>query len=356
MRRGACDPLKNPEHDQVFSYIDNFIDLNKHLIPDRHRKALRGEKQQMEPLRISQVIASCHRNESIFDVLRFGNEVNIDNIREFPKQFEIEKKLNDLAESVRIAAPVKILSDDARRQLNELSKSQLNEFARYKYDDNLILTITKYDLNLVADRWVARCTINCGNLIQLNFIYRLKLAAERIPPRYKSVKLKLENQGKHFGFVCLPKHANRYLFTHFPSSFSELHLRTYQANLVVPLYNGTKRLLELADKLDNLLLFKQSSFEKAIKMLIREIDNAERFLNEDGTDYIQKAVHGLADSFTRDINGYLDHVINTTKSDVGRCEPLSNVYNATIVNICNRVVDPFVSLNWIFAGYFECEF
>lgn len=152
MRRGACDPLKNPEHDQVFSYIDNFIDLNKHLIPDRHRKALRGEKQQMEPLRISQVIASCHRNESIFDVLRFGNEVNIDNIREFPKQFEIEKKLNDLAESVRIAAPVKILSDDARRQLNELSKSQLNEFARYKYDDNLILTITKYDLNLVADR------------------------------------------------------------------------------------------------------------------------------------------------------------------------------------------------------------
>lgn len=152
MRRGACDPLKNPEHDQVFSYLDSFIDLNKH-IHGRHRKNGHGDKHQLEPLRISQVISSCHRNESVFDVLRLGNEVNIDNIREFKKQFEIEKKLNDLAENVRIASPVKILSDDARRQLNELSKSQLNDFARYKYDDNLILTITKYDLNLVADRW-----------------------------------------------------------------------------------------------------------------------------------------------------------------------------------------------------------
>lgn len=128
------------------------------------------------------------------------------------------------------------------------------------------------------------------------------------------------------------------------SIITELHLRTYQKNLVEPLVNGTQRLLAMADKLNNLLLFKQSSFKKAIQMLIREIDNAERFLNEDGTEYIQKAVHGLADSFSRDINGYLNHVINTTKNDVGRCEPLSNVYNATIVNVCNRVVDPFVSL------------
>lgn len=143
------------------------------------------------------------------------------------------------------------------------------------------------------------------------------MAVKRIPPKYKSVISALQVQ--------------------------QLHLRTYQTNLVAPLINGTTRLLTLADKLNNLLLFKQSSFEKAIKMLIREIDNAERFINDDGTEYIQKAVHGLSDSFSRDINGYLDHVINTTRSDVGRCAPISNVYNSTIINVCNRVVDPFVS-------------
>lgn len=154
MRRGACDPLKNPEHDQVFSYLDSYIDLNKHILHDRHRKAFHGDKRQIEPLRISHVVASCHRNESIFDVLRLGNEVNIDNIREFPKQFEIEKKLNELAEHVRVSAPVKILNDEARLNLRELSESKLDSFARYKYDDNLVLNITKYDLNELADRWV----------------------------------------------------------------------------------------------------------------------------------------------------------------------------------------------------------
>jgi prominin 1 len=147
----------------------------------------------------------------------------------------------------------------------------------------------------------------------------LKSAVKRIPPKYKSVRSTLEVQ--------------------------ILHLETYQSSLVEPLINGTTLLLTMANKLNNLLLFKQSSFEKAIKMLIREIDNAERFINEDGTQYIQKAVHLLSESFSRDINGYLDHVINTTRSDVGRCAPISNVYNSTIVNVCNRVVDPFVSLN-----------
>jgi prominin 1 len=152
LRRGGCDPLKDPEHDQVFSYFDNFIDLNQHLFRDHHRRALHGDRKHMEALRISQVIAACHRNESIFDVLRLGNEVNIDNIRDFPKQFEIDKKLDELAENVRVSSPIKILNDEARIQLRELSQSQLNSFARYKYDDNLVLNITKYDLNEIADR------------------------------------------------------------------------------------------------------------------------------------------------------------------------------------------------------------
>jgi prominin 1 len=152
LRRGGCDPLKDPEHDQVFSYIDQFIDLNKHIFRDHHRKALHGDKKKMDSLRISQVIAACHRNESIFDVLRLGNEVNIDNIREFPKQFEINRKLDELADNVRVSNHIKILNDDARRQLREFSTSQLNSFALYKYDDNLIYNITKYDLKEIANR------------------------------------------------------------------------------------------------------------------------------------------------------------------------------------------------------------
>lgn len=298
LRRGVCDPLKNPEHDQVFSYIDSCIDLNKFIFPENQRIALRQESnEEMQALRISQVISSCHRNESIFEVLRLENLLNIDQIQEFPKQFGIDEKLNELADNVQITSQVRILNDDARKQIRELSKSQLNNFEAYKYVDNLAENITHYDLSSLADR--------------------LKAAAERIPNSSNDVKTKLEVQ--------------------------RLHLQTYQKNLVEPLIAGTNRLLILSKKLNEKLLFKQVSFEKAINMLIKEIDDAERFLNEQGTAYVQQVAHELLDSFSRDIKGYLSLVTNATKTDVGRCGPISNVYDSMIVATCSRVVDPFVS-------------
>lgn len=297
LRRGVCDPLKNPENDQVFSYLDKFIDLNKFIFPENQRNTIREVSgDEMEPLRISQVISSCHRNESVFEVLRLGNLLNIDQIQDFPKQFGIDEKLNELADNVQITSQVRILNDDARKQIRELSKSELNNFEAYKYVDNLAENITHYDLNSLADR--------------------LKAAADRIPSNSNDIKTKLEVQ--------------------------QLHLRTYQKNLVEPLVTGTNRLLTLSKKLNEKLLFKQVSFEKAITMLIKEIDDAERFLNEQGTAYVQQVSHELLDSFSRDIKGYLSLVINATKSDVGRCGPISNVYDSMIVATCNRVVDPFV--------------
>jgi prominin 1 len=298
LRRAGCDPLKDPDNDQVFSYLDKYIDLNKFLFPENQRLALRPDSQkEMEPLKISQVIDSCHKNGSVFEVLRLEESVNIDQIRDFPKQFGIDDKLNELADNVQITSQVRILNDDARKQIRDLSKSQLNNFDIYKYIDNLAENVTHYDLNSLADR--------------------LKDAADRIPTTSNDIKSKLELQ--------------------------QLHLRTYQKNLVEPLITGTKRLTTLSKKLNDKLLFKQTSFEKAINLLIKEIDDAERFLNEQGTAYVQQVAHELLDSFSRDIKGYLSLVINATKSEVGRCGPIANVYDSMIVAACNRIVDPFVS-------------
>lgn len=313
MRRGVCDPLKNPENDQFFTlYIDKFIDLNKHIIyhksqnlPSHHHQQQQQKQQQqddennkraMEPLRISQVIGECHRNKSIFEVFHVENHINIGQIEEFPKKYGIDAKLNELADNVAINSQVKILSDDARREIRQLSKSELNNFAAYKYIDNLTQNITHFNLSSLADR--------------------LKLASIRLPSS-SEIRTKIELQ--------------------------ELHLRMYQKDLVDALVNGTNRLLQMAKLLDEKLHFKQMSFDKAIMKLVQEIDDAERFLNEEGTSYVQQVSHELLDNFSRNIKAYLSLVINATANDVGRCEPISNVYNSTIVAICNRVVDPFVS-------------
>lgn len=310
LRRGACDPLRNPEHDQIFtSYIDKFIDLNRFVFPKGQRvpAALHGhqshqhqqqqqasEEEKKEPLRISQVIGECHRNKSIFEVFHASNHLNISQIEDLPRRYEIDRKLNELAETVSIDSNVKILSPEARSEIRSLARSELNNFEAYKYVDNLTPNITHFDL--------------------INFADRLKTASTRLSGE---IRTKIELQ--------------------------ELHLRTYHKNLVEPLVNGTNRLLELAKMLDTKLHFKQTSFEQAIMKLIQETDDAERFINEEGTAYVQQVAHDLLDNFGRNIKAYLSLVINVTSNDVGRCEPISNVYNSTIVTICNRVVDPFVS-------------
>lgn len=312
MRRGACDPLKDPEHDQIFtSYIDKFIDVNRFVFPRGNQKipaALhshqphhqqqqqQGENDKKEPLRISEVIADCHRNKSIFDVFRVQNHVNISQIEDLPRHYGIDAKLKELANSVAINSQIKILSDDARREIRALAKSELNNFEAYKYIDNLTLNITRFNLTHLADQ--------------------LKIASTRLAK--SEIRSKIEIQ--------------------------ELHLRGYQSNLVEPLINGTNKLLELAKSLETKLNFKQTSFEKAILNLMTEIEKAEAFINEEGSSYVQQVAHDLLDNFSRNIKAYLSLVINTTTNDVGRCEQISNVYNSTLVAVCNRVVDPFVSI------------
>ncbi|XP_070502019.1 prominin-like protein isoform X3 [Chironomus tepperi] len=308
MRRGVCDPLRDPENDQIVtSYLDKFIDVNKFVFPKGRKVPLQaneGTDADSEPLRISHIIGECHRNNSIFKVFGVEKHINISQIEEFPKKYGIDVKLNELADNVGISSQVKILSDEARREIRQLSKSQLNNFQAYKYVDNLTQNITHFDLISLADR--------------------LKVASTRLSTS-SEIKTKIDVQ--------------------------ELHLRTYQKNLVDPLLNGTNRLLSLAKSLDEKLHFKQTTFEKAIMKLIQEIDEAERFLNEQGTSYVQQISHELLDNFSRNVKAYLSLVINTTTNDVGRCEPISNVYNSTIVTVCNRVVDPF---NGFWAGVIFC--
>jgi prominin 1 len=310
MRRGVCDPLKNPEHDQIFAYIDKFIDLNKFIFPKGQKNPLNAAEsddteKSLDPLRISHIISECHRNKSVFRILRVDEQINISLIEEFPKKYGIDGKLNELVENVGISSQVKILSDEARREIRQLAKSELNQFAAYKYVDNLTQNITHFNLISLADR--------------------LKVASARLSSN-SEIQTKINVQ--------------------------QLHLRAYQKDLVDPIVNGTNRLLELSKALDEKLHFKQMSFEKAIQKLVTEIDEAEHFLNEEGTSYVQKVSHELLDNFSRNIKAYLSLVINATTNDVGRCEPISNVYNSTIVAVCNRVVDPFVSFfKFVFLKY-----
>lgn len=49
-----------------------------------------------------------------------------------------------------------------------------------------------------------------------------------------------------------------------------------------------------------------------------------------------------------EIDTYANLVVHRTENDLGRCGPMSNVYNSTVVAVCNRVIDPFVGFLILF--------
>lgn len=66
-----------------------------------------------------------------------------------------------------------------------------------------------------------------------------------------------------------------------------LHLKTYQENLVQPMTDGTIELRKLAQSFDETLRFNRTNFRDAMIALGEEIENAQSFIKNEGTDFVR---------------------------------------------------------------------
>lgn len=303
LHRGLCMPMADPANDQIFGYLDKMIDLNEVMYPDK----VRATKNNMEPFRISDVIVDCHKDKTVYEVLRIHNIMDIEEIRTYPQKYQISQKLENLIDDIKIDADTTILSAQAEKDIIKLSESELNNFEFYQFADNLNDTITAHNLTEIADR--------------------LTKTAETIAKSsdMTDVRISLRNQA--------------------------LHLRTYQDNLVTPMTEQTKEMLQLAKKLEQTLKFGDDSFQKSIMNILDEVKHAQSFITANGLAFVKNVTQELFETFTEQINIYLNLVITTTKEGVGKCQPLSNVYNSMMVATCNRIIDPF---NGFWAGVGWC--
>ncbi|KAG4077541.1 hypothetical protein HA402_002968 [Bradysia odoriphaga] len=292
VRRG-CVSLHNPTEDQVFKYIDQLVDLNEVLYPEQRRSS--AKKRNSDPFRISQIIESCHANQSMFEVLRIGNYLDIRKISNLLKEYAIDEKLEELTGKIQIDTTNDILPDATRAGIEKLRDSELGNFDSDKFIDNLSKEIITYNLSEIA--------------------LKLRETAEKVPEGLADVRTSLRNQA--------------------------LHLVTYQENLVDPMTEQTAEILELTTKLDESFKFNRSSFVDGINSILKEIADAKTFIDGEGTEYVQKVAAELLQGFIREINTYIGIVLKGMEEDLGRCGPLSNVYKSVLVAGCNRVVDPF---------------
>ncbi|XP_038115804.1 prominin-like protein isoform X6 [Culex quinquefasciatus] len=310
LRRGVCDSLKHPRDSQVIDYIDTYFNVNKQYEQIRSQNTRSKWKLQAnarpDPLRIAEVIESCSKNNSVYEVLKLSNFYDIQEIRQFPEDYGITRELNALKEKIEIKK-VDILSPTAKKNIEELRDSRLNDFMAYKFIDHLTENITQNNLNDIA--------------------HKLRDVANRIPPgkEMNDIKVNLKNQA--------------------------LHLSSYQLNLVEPMLRYTSELRNLSTTLERSLKFGKDSFALAIEDFLEHIQKAEAYINVQGQKFVEDVTSELVNGILQQIHSYLNLVIEATSKNIGRCGPIANVYDSMTVATCNRIVDPF---NGFWAGVGWC--
>lgn len=130
---------RNPEDDQIFNYVDKYIDLNKILYDETSKSQFFRDRQSVYknvPLRISNLISSCHQNKTFYEVFQLENYYNISEIRTYFQKYKVESLIQDLIKNIQINK-VTLLTPDAIEQINQLEKSKLNNFDLDKFVDNV---------------------------------------------------------------------------------------------------------------------------------------------------------------------------------------------------------------------------
>ncbi|KOX71476.1 Prominin-like protein [Melipona quadrifasciata] len=293
VQRAVCEPLKNPYDNRMFALVDEIVQINKTLYP-----------QNPNDVNMSYIVRNCHLNETLYKVLKLENIYNVNSLREYAGRYDINNTIQQLRRKISLSPDVVILTDSAKSKLNDLAQSGLSDIKFYQYVEILADNITNINLEHLSKQL-------------------LEVSAE-LPTGQDEIRVNLEKNA--------------------------LDLAYYHDQLVRPMAMLSEQLVTKAVTLEEKIKFNHSSMAEAIHHLVDEVTKAQQFLNKDGPEYVQQLATKFGNAFLRQVDDFLERVIAYALSNVGRCGPVSNAYNATLVAGCNKILDPFNGF-WVSVGW-----
>lgn len=94
---------------------------------------------------------------------------------------------------------------------------------------------------------------------------------------------------------------------------------------------------------------------EALRGLLKQASKATEFLRSKGPQLVDSLAEKYVNETVGLIDVYVERVINMTENYVGRCEPISRSYNATVISVCNEIIDPFngfwASIGWCYMFF-----
>lgn len=91
---------------------------------------------QRKILKIYYTFRSCHQNRSIYETLKLVNIVDIDEVLEYKKRYQVDEQVNRLKNKINVRTDkLELLTTDAKEKLRNLANSPLNDIQFEKYTE-----------------------------------------------------------------------------------------------------------------------------------------------------------------------------------------------------------------------------
>lgn len=262
---------------------------------------------------LKRALRNCEAEESIFEYLREANIYNVNDLDSFEawpiKDLdapEVNENLNSFV----------LLTQDEREKIAEALKGNLSSYHGVYF--RTVLCDTLYFPKLK----------DMGNFLR-NFASNLRY------PRWglvNGVWRPIQWQD--------PFHQIRLSF------WSHGHILKKAESYFVPrLVSDKQAIRQKTEKIDKLILYNNYDFGKTVQVLVAAVVRSEEFIRSRGEDFLESVIKNLTYVIQKQYYDYVDRVITESNTRVGLCEPLAYIYFRGMKDVCDRLVNPIVSLS-----------
>lgn len=178
----------------------------------------------------------------MYQVLNLEAVVNVSQVSQFQVKYGIVEEMRELQKQIKLSNDVTILTEDAKVRLLELASSTLSDIDFTAYNDVVENQITSIDLKKLA------AVIN-----------------------ETTKKLKPERDAVYFSLIN-----------------DVMYIESFQTNVVDKMVDLSKRLRVSTSALQEDLKFNHTSLRQAIHQLLREVDDAQDYLQNKGPEEVVK--------------------------------------------------------------------
>ena len=292
-----CDSLQSPETSDVFREVD------KQWVQPYLASVLSSSPRASHHVSTLDVIQSCHNNETLYNIARLSSVYDVTNLQQWRQHYNMDQIEQNL--DIRPLRGLQLINADTKSSLQFLAKSQLTRLDLARFKDMSEEDIVKMDLR--------------------KFVRQLRVLKDDLSRSsgFRSMTTRLSNEVLYL---------------------ENMMRVAEQVKITV------RHLKQTIDILEENMRVNVGSMKDNIEVLLNDASAATNILNSEGGEILRQ----LTVSHVRDtldlVDTFVETVIIGFNKDVGFCQPLSNSFNASVVALCDEMVQPFngfwASIGW----------